>query len=367
MNYISHFIFVLSLIVWPYGHGKAQNTDYATNGSFEQINSCYGNTASIGFNVFQWSGCTGWDNPRRSSTDLWCQSPIVGTIVPPYFPTIGYQYPRTGDNMAGILIGAGPNNSYYGEYAQNTLVQTLRKDYLYTIEFYLSKGSSPCAISQVGVKFYTTPFRDSVSYWTFNQVPDVQNNPTNYITDTLGWQKISLDYIANGTENYAVFGSFADSLQLGFLPTGASPCNGAGNIYPVTYLFIDDVSIIERYYAGQDPIHDSTAAIIPHPSPVTDPLIPPLAEPVIPNVFTPNSDGINELWSVDLNGKKDIRCIIFNRWGSKVFETTDQLIAWNGLTSNGQSCSDGVYYYTIYYSDPGGEKKDVKGYIHLAR
>ncbi len=120
----SFYIFIF-VILFCY-KAKTQ-TEYITNGSFEQIDSCYGNTAGIGFDIFEWSGCNGWSNPRMSSTDLWCQNPIIGTVVPPYIPTIGYQNAKTGSNMAGILVGIGPKNSYYGEYIQNKLLSTLKK------------------------------------------------------------------------------------------------------------------------------------------------------------------------------------------------------------------------------------------------
>lgn len=67
----------------------------------------------------------------------------------------------------------------------------------------------------------------------------------------------------------------------------------------------------------------------------------------IPNVFTPNGDGINDLFFITSSGLTDFNLIIVNRWGEKVFETTDPTEGWNGTTPNGNKCSDGVYFISL--------------------
>jgi len=69
----------------------------------------------------------------------------------------------------------------------------------------------------------------------------------------------------------------------------------------------------------------------------------------LPNVFTPNGDGVNDLFvPFDFRYVQDIDLKIFNRWGILVFETKDPFIQWNGLSSvTGNLCADGAYYYTI--------------------
>ncbi len=309
-------------------------TEYITNGSFEQIDSCYGNTAGPIFDIFAWSGCKGWSNPKAGTPDLWCQSPITWTVVPPSITTIGFQYPRTGNNMAGIVQILAPLNSYYGEYIQNKLIKTLKKDYLYTIEFYLSKGFSECTMSQIGVKFFNTKyFNPSLPYWFTHTVADAENSRNNFITDTLGWQKISLQYIANGTENYMVIGGFADSVDLFFAKPDLTFCDTTGSIYPAVYFFVDDVSVIEQE-----------------------------SEILIPNVFTPNNDGTNDIWYIDLSRYKETKSAIYNRWGNKIYETDNLILKWDGRTTSGEPCHDGTYFYIIQTED-----KTYKGYIQLIR
>lgn len=81
--------------------------------------------------------------------------------------------------------------------------------------------------------------------------------------------------------------------------------------------------------------------------------LPPLndhLEEVIPNVFTPNGDGVNDLYQ--LKNQVHSRCLndliimIYNRWGVKVYESTLGQMAWDG-TYEGQPVSEGVYFYVL--------------------
>ena len=86
----------------------------------------------------------------------------------------------------------------------------------------------------------------------------------------------------------------------------------------------------------------------------------------IPNTFSPNGDGRNDYLFVRGNNLSDISLIIFDRWGEKIFETTNSLIGWDG-TYKGEKVDPGVFTYviTISYSD----KKSVSqsGTITLVR
>jgi len=100
----------------------------------------------------------------------------------------------------------------------------------------------------------------------------------------------------------------------------------------------------------------------------------------LPNVFTPNSDSYNDLFtpfpgytSVE---KIDIR--IYNRWGVLVFETSDPAINWDGKDkSSNTDCADGVYFYTCDVYEVVGspetpeekrlQKRTLTDSVHLLR
>jgi gliding motility-associated-like protein len=70
---------------------------------------------------------------------------------------------------------------------------------------------------------------------------------------------------------------------------------------------------------------------------------------VVPNVFTPNSDGLNDEFHVSNSGNLD-QCIdikIFDRWGLEVFSSRPGLRSWNGCTPFGFKCPQGTYFYQI--------------------
>jgi gliding motility-associated-like protein len=67
----------------------------------------------------------------------------------------------------------------------------------------------------------------------------------------------------------------------------------------------------------------------------------------VPNTFTPNGDGVNDLLYVRSFGVKEIKAIrIFDRWGSLLFENTDPAIGWDG-TFDGTPLDPAVFVYTI--------------------
>ncbi len=66
----------------------------------------------------------------------------------------------------------------------------------------------------------------------------------------------------------------------------------------------------------------------------------------IPNVFTPNNDGINDHFVISGTGFTEYQLVIVNRWGEIVFETDNPKNGWDGK-SNGKLCSDGVYFYSF--------------------
>lgn len=67
----------------------------------------------------------------------------------------------------------------------------------------------------------------------------------------------------------------------------------------------------------------------------------------IPNVFTPNGDGVNDIYFIPSNNIKTYNLKIFNRWGQLLFSTTDPLKGWDG-SFGGRTISDGVYVYIVY-------------------
>lgn len=68
---------------------------------------------------------------------------------------------------------------------------------------------------------------------------------------------------------------------------------------------------------------------------------------IIPNVFTPNGDGWNDVFDVRTSAVGNYKLQIYNRWGNIVFENSSPLISWDGTTSAGVQAPAGTYFYVI--------------------
>lgn len=89
---------------------------------------------------------------------------------------------------------------------------------------------------------------------------------------------------------------------------------------------------------------------------------------VVPNVFTPNGDNINDVFEVKgIDPKCDkFEMRIYNRWGEKVFETKDAGYWWNGK-NNHLPMPEGIYYYTLKVEDYKGKVTNRKGEVTIIR
>lgn len=90
----------------------------------------------------------------------------------------------------------------------------------------------------------------------------------------------------------------------------------------------------------------------------------------IPNAFTPNTDGINDVFNVYSHGidPKDFELMIFDRWGNKIFRTTDLFEGWNGAVNNhGDVVQEDTYVYRVNYRDLKGRKRKLIGHVSIVK
>lgn len=82
----------------------------------------------------------------------------------------------------------------------------------------------------------------------------------------------------------------------------------------------------------------------------------------IPNCFTPNDDGVNDVFKVYANGITEIEISIYDRWGHLIYNTDEIEKGWNGNVG-GEKCADGVYLYKIWYKTISGVSTYKTGHI----
>jgi len=87
----------------------------------------------------------------------------------------------------------------------------------------------------------------------------------------------------------------------------------------------------------------------------------------IPNVFTPNGDGINDAFHITAGNMKEFDLEIYNRWGEKIFESKSPNNDWTGTSDAGVKEAEGTYYYILKAVDYENKSYNLKGYVELIR
>jgi gliding motility-associated-like protein len=91
---------------------------------------------------------------------------------------------------------------------------------------------------------------------------------------------------------------------------------------------------------------------------------------LIPNVFSPNGDGINDDFNIESDCINTINKQIYNRWGTLIFDSNQLDEVWDGRTTSGKEVPEGTYFY-IFETEiiVGGNltSKTFKGSLSLLR
>lgn len=87
---------------------------------------------------------------------------------------------------------------------------------------------------------------------------------------------------------------------------------------------------------------------------------------VIPNIFTPNGDGINDLFFIPSDYVSKFNITIYNRWGDQVFYSFYRNFTWDGKKGD-NLLPDGMYYYIVSYTDRTHKPKNINGFLTLIR
>jgi gliding motility-associated-like protein len=86
----------------------------------------------------------------------------------------------------------------------------------------------------------------------------------------------------------------------------------------------------------------------------------------IPNVFSPNGDGINDTYFVSVTNKEEFELSIVSRWGQELFYSQEPSQSWNGVF-NGAMCPDGIYVFIVRAKACNGENRNYSGTFTLMR
>lgn len=87
----------------------------------------------------------------------------------------------------------------------------------------------------------------------------------------------------------------------------------------------------------------------------------------IPNIISPNGDGVNDYLSFNSYGAEALSCSIYNRWGTLIYQLNHINDRWNGNTVTGENAPEGVYFYLLNVTGIHGSILEEKGSITIIR
>ena len=420
MKYV--YIYILMFL---FKFNKAQ-VNLVPNDSFEDTIQCFAfmpvsNPATTNHYLKNW--CT----YKNQSPDYYntCANSIAGNSYPNGASVplncYGYQSPHNGSGYVGIALywlNHLPDSSNIDlELLVVKLKQPLIANNCYYGEFYLSSANiNAIVINHLGMLLSSST--NTTNLFSFDNIiqPQIQWDTTQFFNDTLNWIKVSGNFIAQGGEEFLTIGNFRDGAHVKkqFITNNfVSPCGFVGTDRGC-YVYIDDVSLYEipnpnlgadktmclqddsisigdnslfgsgfTWYRNDTLLSDTTKTITVKPNYTSTYILHNqgctadtivvnvkkecVTELIIPNTFTPNADDVNDTFKIELGEVTNIDFKLYNRWGNLIYETSNKTILWDGRTTSGESCTQGVYFYTLKYTDVNAEQQTRNGYVSLFR
>jgi hypothetical protein len=205
------------------------------NPSFEIYTSCPNSAGQIDF-------ASPWFQPGTGTPDYFnsCASAMNFVNVPVTF--MGNSFAHNGVGMAGELFydNVSASSLIYREYLAVKLSSTLSNNQKYYISYYLKLAdSSRYATDAISVLFTTDSIHKN-SYDTISRVPQINNQPGNFILDKSNWTKMRGSFTSSGTENYMYIGNFEPQKTNDTLFVGGG---GSMQYNNFPYYYFDDICV----------------------------------------------------------------------------------------------------------------------------
>ena len=305
------------------------------NPSFEEFSSCPIGPCAVGSDELE--KVLSWYKPNSSTTDYYnqCASQSSGVNVPSNW--VGYQNAFDGSAYLGLgtLIPESPESA---EYVQCKLLEPLKACHLYSFSMQINLADySTHATNSFGVRLDSKPIiGDPILEFNGFELP-CQICFETFITDTSSWVNIAGEYLAKGGEEYMTIGRFIDTslYNNSDIPFVKVDCDSCFSWHDNVYYYLDDVNLNE--------LHEQISISMP-------------------NVITPNQDGINDYWYPMGICFNDWKCDVLNRWGNTIFSFSENEQGWAGIDLKGSDLNEGTYFYRVYTLE-----QEITGFIELVR
>src|SRR5690606_7939942 len=291
------------------------------NPSFEEYDTDWPCANGIYLNSYQSGNVVyGWSSSTYGSPDYFGTCSTTPSLSIPHNKK-GYQNTLDGDHYIGSYFVFSKTDywRFFEETFQGTLIEPLKPHQGYCFSFYYAIGDNEynnCTVDTLRFyfaqtdTFYLSQFTDTThimgvtSFWVSNSTDLYGKHqieiPIGHITDTANWHFMESHFKAKGGEKFMIGGVFKDD---SFVKYKESPVDsfydGGNKNFPdsVAYLYFDMFNLYEcdEYGLGDHKIR-------------------------LPNVFTPNGDGINDTYFIHDYLPPGFEFKVYNRWGSLVYQ-----------------------------------------------
>ena len=234
-NQIITFIYIVFFISSYIGQ---DDNNLVLNSSFESIEGKLKKLSQINF-------ASDWQSPTALNADLFSKS-IKGDISVPE-NIYGKEYPKDGDNYAGILTFSY-NNKKPRTYLQTKLIKSLTSGLDYCINVHISLADlSRYAIDNIGIHFSETPLsldkKGDIIFSDKSELDRVLKDEENKIFKSrYKWEKICGIYQADGKEKYITIGNFYNNKDTKYEKL-LKPIDFTGVQLAEAYYYVDKIEV----------------------------------------------------------------------------------------------------------------------------
>lgn len=324
--------------------------------NFAQSFQCgFENYLSLPNALGEWYRISGVTNPSSDGSATPDYFHVLGSIACdlPETPYALIQ-PKEGQAIMGIEV-TGQNESAQREYLTIVFDQPLQVGKNYEVGISWSNGKltpiSNSGLAVNGLGFLLTEQAPSQpGSFPITVEPQFSFNRPVF---SESWVDAKIQFRADCAAKYLTIGLFGSS-------GGRTLKTAVRNDPKVAYFFFDDVKV--------NPLSDSLDLSEPK---IFDGMINPIEavgkdEVFVPNSFSPNEDGLNDLFLANPYEIDGWNLSVFNRWGSPVFQSKSAVDGWDGKF-NGKFVESGSYYWTLIYKNEGGRRTERQGFVNVLR
>jgi gliding motility-associated-like protein len=136
--------------------------------------------------------------------------------------------------------------------------------------------------------------------------------------------------------------------------------NNSSNLYSPTHLYGDTGTFTVKYIVtnaitGCESETEKTVIVTPY------------FRLFIPSAFSPNGDGLNDIFEISGSAIEKYDLNIFDRWGGKMHQSANINQPWEGKVNGGYEAPQGAYVYVIIVKDVKGVEHEYTGTVTLIR